>query len=81
MVARQGFEPRQAVPKTAVLPLHHRAVHSTLIIKAAFFFKSSLSPKKNGLSLAKGSPSNNTYKIGRYQLKLMEIIKLIYPRL
>ena len=24
MAGRQGFEPRQAVPKTAVLPLHHR---------------------------------------------------------
>ena len=24
-VTRQGFEPRQTVPKTVVLPLHHRA--------------------------------------------------------
>lgn len=27
MAARQGFEPRQSVPKTLVLPLHHRAVN------------------------------------------------------
>ena len=28
MVARQGFEPRQTEPESAVLPLHHRAMDS-----------------------------------------------------
>lgn len=30
MAARQGFEPRQTEPKSAVLPLHHQATEKTL---------------------------------------------------
>lgn len=32
-VVRQGFEPRQTVPKTVVLPLHHRTFHHFGIAK------------------------------------------------
>ncbi len=36
-VARDGFEPPQAEPKTAVLPLDDRAIRSAKIIKFHFF--------------------------------------------
>jgi hypothetical protein len=33
IVARPGFEPRQTVPKTVVLPLYYRAIFLGILIK------------------------------------------------
>jgi hypothetical protein len=36
MAARQGFEPRQTEPKSAVLPLHHQATDKKLCVFLGF---------------------------------------------
>ena len=41
-VVPRGFEPRQTVPKTVVLPLHHRtiyAIYSLIVGKSLFLVK------------------------------------------
>lgn len=52
-VVRPGFEPRQTVPKTVVLPLYYRTIfhHQTVVLKwnanlRIFFLAASPNPKK-----------------------------------
>ena len=42
IVALQGFEPRQAVPETDVLPLHYKAISFQKTKVVYFFEKASL---------------------------------------